>query len=95
MMGPIVLRGLPYCALGVLLGIAYFAALGWNVRLYVGAGSGWSALLVHLLRLLVAGAAFTLCARQGAFPLLSSMAGFQMMRTAAVNQQSRALERNP
>ena len=54
----------------------------------------WSALLAHLMRLVVIGAAFTLCARQGALPLLSSLAGFQIVRTVAVNQQRRALERN-
>jgi F1F0 ATPase subunit 2 len=89
MMDLIFLRVLLYCALGTLLGISHFSALGLNVRLYVGHGAPWSALLVHLLRLLAVGAALTLCARQGAFPLLSSVVGFQMMRTAAVNQQRR------
>ena len=50
-------------------------------------------MLVHLARLLVMVAVFTLCARRGASSLLSSVAGFQMMRVAAVNQQIRALER--
>jgi hypothetical protein len=76
-----------------LIAVAYLLALGWNVRVYVDNGFGWSAVLIHTLRLLAIGAAFTLCARQGAVALLSSVAGFQMMRTAAVNQQRRALER--
>lgn len=88
-----VLRVLPYTVLGALLGFAYFAALGWNVRLYAGQGAVWSALLVHLLRLCAIGGAFTLCARQGALPLLSSVVGFQVARTAAVSQKGRALER--
>jgi F1F0 ATPase subunit 2 len=87
-------RVLPYSVLGALLAVAYFSALGWNVRLYVDCGSGWIAVLIHSLRLLATGAAFTLCAHQGALPLLSSVVGFQMMRTAAVSQQRRALERN-
>ena len=69
----ILVRVLPYSVLGALLGVAYFSALGWNVRLYVDYGAGWSAMFVHLMRLLVIGAAFTLCARQGALPLLSSL----------------------
>lgn len=89
----ILVRDLPYGVLGALLAVVYFSALGWNVHLYVDNGAGWSALLVHLARLLAIGAAFTLCARQGALPLLSSVVGFQLMRTAAVNQQRRALER--
>jgi F1F0 ATPase subunit 2 len=88
-----VLRVLPYFALGALIGVAYFSALGWNVRLYTGAGPGWSALLVHLMRLLALGAALTLCARQGASALLSSVVGFELMRKVAINQQRRALER--
>ncbi len=89
----ILVRVLPYAALGALLAVAYFSALGWNVRLYVDYGAGWSALLVHIMRLLLIGAAFTLCARLGAFPLLSSVVGFQMMRMAAVNRERRVLER--
>ena len=53
------------------------------------------ALLVHLLRLLLIGAAFTLCARQGASALLSSVAGFQIMRTVAIAQKVSALESKP
>jgi F1F0 ATPase subunit 2 len=93
MIDVILARVLPYSALGALLAVAYFSALGWNVRFYVDYGAGWSAVLIHSMRLLTIGAAFTFCARRGALPLLSSVAGFQLMRTAAVNQQRRALER--
>jgi F1F0 ATPase subunit 2 len=95
MIGVVVLRIVPYAALGALVGAAYFAALGWNVRLYAGHGAGWKALLLHLSRLGVAVAAFTLCARQGAGPLLASFAGFLAMRTISVNHYSLAVERNP
>ena len=95
MIGVVVLRIVPYAALGALVGAAYFAALGWNVRLYAGHGPGWKALLLHLSRLAVAVAAFTLCARQGAGPLLASFAGFLAMRTISINHYSLALERNP
>lgn len=94
MNGPILMRALPYSMFGALIGAAYVGSLGWNVRLYADRGAAWSALLAHLMRLVMIGAAFTLCARQGALPLLSSLAGFQIVRTGAVNQQRRALERN-
>ena len=87
----IFLRVLPYCALGALLGVAYFSALALNVRLYMGSGPGWSATLLHLARMLVIAAVFTLCARRGAPSLLSSMVGFELMRKVAVNQQRLAL----
>jgi hypothetical protein len=86
-------RVLPYGVLGALVAVAYLSALAWNVSVYVDYEFGWSAVLIHSLRLLAIGAAFTLCARQGALPLLSSVVGFQIVRTAAVNQQRRALER--
>jgi F1F0 ATPase subunit 2 len=94
MNGPILMRALPCGLFGALAGAAYVASLDWNVRLYADRGAAWSALVAHLIRLVVIGAAFTLCAHQGALPLLSSLAGFQIVRTAAVNQQRRTLERN-
>ncbi len=80
-----------YGALGVLLGAAYFSALGWNVRLYTDEGAGWKALLLHLVRLLAAIAIFTICARQGATPLLSAFAGFLAARTVAVHRNRTAV----
>jgi F1F0 ATPase subunit 2 len=88
----ILMRALPYGLLGAVIGIAYIGALGWNVRLYLGHGIGWGGLLVHTLRLLIVAAAFTICARQGALPLLSSLVGFLVTRTWAVNQKRRMLE---
>jgi len=91
----VVLRIVHYAALGASVGAVYFAALGWNVRLYARHGAGWKALLLHLSRLATAVAAFTLCARQGATPLLASFAGFLAIRTISVNHYRLALERNP
>ena len=79
-----VLRIASYGAVGGLIGAAYFAALAWNVRLYTGHGIVWNALLLHLARLGVAVAAFALCARQGAPPMLASFAGFLAIRTVAM-----------
>jgi len=91
----IVLRIVPYAILGALIGAAYFAALGWNVRLYVDNGAGWKSLLLHLSRLAAAVAAFTFCARQGAAPLLASFAGFLALRTISINRYRLAFEKNP
>ncbi|MGA7871698.1 MAG: ATP synthase subunit I [Candidatus Binatus sp.] len=91
----VALRIVPYAAVGALIGAAYFAALGWNVQLYAENGAGWNALLLHLARVVVAVAAFTLCARQGAAPLLASFGGFLIIRTISVNRYRLALERQP
>jgi F1F0 ATPase subunit 2 len=95
MIGVVVVRTAAYGALGALIGMAYFAALAWNVRLYIGHGAGRNALLLHLLRLAIAVAAFTVCARQGAAPILASFAGFMAIRAISVNHYRLALQRNP
>ncbi len=95
MIQAIIWRSAPYAVLGALIGAAYFAALGWNVRLYAGHESGWNSLLLHVSRLAVAVAAFTLCARQGGAPLLASFAGFLAIRTISINHYRLTLERNP
>lgn len=84
MIGIVVLRMAAYAALGMLIGMAHFGVLAWNVRLYARGGAGWDALLMHLLRLAIAVAAFTLCARQGAAALLACFAGFQAIRALSV-----------
>ena len=94
MISVVVLRIVPYAALGALIGAAYFTALGWNVRLYAAHGAGWKALLLHLSRLALAVMAFTLSARQGAAPLLAGFAGFLAMRTISVTHYGLVIERN-
>lgn len=83
-----------FAAVGALLGAAYFIALGWNVQLYTG-GSGKKALLLHLLRIFGAVALFTLCARAGAAPLLSSFVAFLIARMVVLNRNRSALESHP
>jgi F1F0 ATPase subunit 2 len=98
MTGALGLRIVPYAALGSLIGAGYFAALAWNVRLYVGGADGVQAVLIHLLRLAAAIAAFTLCARQGAAPMIASLLGFLAIRTISINRYGRnglAAERIP
>jgi len=95
MTDPAILRVLLYGVLGALVGIAFFSALDWNVLLYVAGGADWKAPLVHVTRLLMAAAIFTLAARQGALPLLSTLAGFQVIRIVAVNRHRTAVGKNP
>ncbi len=71
---------------GIALGGAYLAALRFNVRLYCNGVSLWKTLLVHLLRIVAVGAAFTACARHGVLPLLSGFGGFVTMRTASLRR---------
>jgi len=88
MMGLMAVQITAFATLGALLGFVYLAALGLNVRLYLEAGAGWLALLVHTTRLLATCVALALCARQGALALLSSVAGFQIVKTIAINQRT-------
>ncbi len=93
MTGSIALQLVVFVTMGALLGFAYLAALGLNVRLYRGAA--WLALLAHAMRVLGIVAAFTLCAHRGALALISSFAGFHLMRTVALNRQTLAPVRKP
>ncbi len=94
MMDLLVLRILPFAALGAFLAVAYLSALGLNVRLYLDHTPGWVPALFHLTRLLTVAATLALCARAGAFALLSSVIGFQLTRTVGINQRSQALEKD-
>ena len=95
MIGVVVVRMAAYGAFGALIGMAYFAALAWNVRLYIGHAAGRNALLLHLLRLAIAVAAFTLCARQGAAPMIASFTGFLAIRTITIIRYGLAPQRIP
>jgi hypothetical protein len=69
----------PFVLLGTLLGALHFALLRYNVGAYVG-GAGLRAVGLHLARIALVGAAFTLTARVGALPLLATLAGFVLAR---------------
>ena len=77
------LQLLTFLALGTVLGAAYLSALAWNVHLYC-AGSTALALVLHVLRFLGTAAILVALARSGAAPLLSSFAGFQLIRIFAL-----------
>ena len=66
--------------LGLLLGLAYFAALRRTIALF-SVGRGWqTVLLLSLARVSLAVAAFFLVAQLGATPLISAAAGFLIAR---------------
>jgi F1F0 ATPase subunit 2 len=69
--------------LGVLLGMAYFPALEWNVGFYC-ANRIPLALSIHMIRFLGVAVAFFALARTGAASLLCASVGFQFMRIIAV-----------
>jgi F1F0 ATPase subunit 2 len=85
----------PYAGLGALLAAGYLSALDWNVRLYAAAGAQWRPLLLHLARLLVVAAAFTMCARQGARQLVSCFVAFLVVRVAVVRRYTLAIGKAP
>jgi F1F0 ATPase subunit 2 len=67
---------------GVALGLAYFAALRWNVTLYLSPGSTRKAIALHLARLAGIGVGLYLAARGGAGPLLAATLGVLVARVA-------------
>jgi hypothetical protein len=76
-----------YGMLGSALSVSFIAALRLNVHLYSDGACVWKPLLVHLLRLVGIGSAFTVFARHGALPLLSGFGGFVVMRTVSLRQR--------
>jgi len=88
MMAPIGLRLTAFFTFGAILGYAYLAALALNVRLYLASEAGWTSLAAHVVRVLAIIAAFTLCAHRGAPALISSVAGFYVMRIVTISRQA-------
>jgi F1F0 ATPase subunit 2 len=91
MSASILFNVIAYGTLGIALGAAFFAALRLNVRLYCDGASVWKTLLVHLLRIVSTGSAFTFLARHGALPLMSAFGGFVVMRAVSLRQQDHLL----
>ncbi len=78
-MSPLV-QALLFGFAGLALGAVFFAALLWNVRAYVRGGIGLVPILVHVARLVLAGAVFWWVAHHGALALLSCAVGFVLAR---------------
>jgi F1F0 ATPase subunit 2 len=75
----LLLHALLGLAAGMALGLAHFASLAWNTRLYVKGGAA-RALTVQLLRLALLALAFAWLARSGALPLLAGALGLLLAR---------------
>jgi F1F0 ATPase subunit 2 len=89
------LKPLLFLVLGAALGIAFFGALAWNVRLYCGNSGTRLAPLIHAMRLLGVAAVFVAIAELGAASLLSALAGFQLARIFAIRAKGLAFETVP
>jgi F1F0 ATPase subunit 2 len=89
------LKPLLFLVLGAALGMAFFGALAWNVRLYCGHSGTRLTPLIHAMRLLGMAAAFAGIAEVGAAPLLSALAGFQLARLFAVRAKGLGFETAP
>jgi F1F0 ATPase subunit 2 len=89
------LKPLLFLVLGAALGMAFFGALAWNVRLYCGNSGTRLAPLIHAIRLLGMAAVFVGIAELGAAPLLSALAGFHLARVFAIRAKGLAFETVP
>lgn len=69
---------------GILLGIAYFNAVWWNVRLFVRGGSPAAAVALTFGRFLVLGGLLALASLEGASPLLAAAGGVLLGRALAM-----------
>lgn len=75
-----------WAAAGLLCGTGYVAGLRANVRAYLGGGPPLRTAALHLLRLVLVGAAFTAAAAMaGLAGLLGLLAGFLVARTAMLH----------
>ncbi len=74
-----------WLAVGTLIGVFYFLALRWNVRIFVAGRSLPLALATQLVRFAVVAGGLAIISKQfGALPLLLAAAGIVLTRTAIV-----------
>jgi F1F0 ATPase subunit 2 len=79
----LVLAIVSYAVVGLAAGLAYFAALRVNVRLYVDGSARWRPMILHGVRIAAAVALFWVLATRGAAPLVAGLAGFVTARFIA------------
>ncbi|MCK5443997.1 MAG: ATP synthase subunit I [Rhodospirillaceae bacterium] len=70
----------PFLVAGLAVGIAFFAALEINARLYLTPTMHVRAVALHLARMAGAGAGFTAFAAYGGLALLAGLLGFLSAR---------------
>ncbi len=81
----VVLKLAAFAGAGVVLGLAHFAALRANVRLYVAPGPIWLAIGLNLLRLALTGGGFAATVVFGsATAALAALAGFLLARALLI-----------
>ena len=85
MSGAAAIEFLAFGSAGLVLGLAHFAALRANVRLYAAGGSLWQPVALNLARLTATAGAFLAAAVfGGALPTLAGLGGFLLARAVAV-----------
>ena len=72
-----------YTVVGMAAGLAYFAVLRINLRLYLDGNARWRPLILHGIRTVAAAVLFWVLATRGAAPLLAGLAGFVTARFVA------------
>ena len=75
---------LSYAVVGFAMGLAYFAVLRINVRLYLDGTVRWQPLILHGVRIATAVALFWVLATQGAASMLAGLTGFVTARFVAL-----------
>ncbi len=78
-----------YAVLGFVAGMAHFASLSGNARLWVE-GQRWQALSLQAVRLAVAVGLFVVVANAGVWPLALATVGFLLAQGAVVAWRRRA-----
>jgi N-ATPase, AtpR subunit len=81
-------RTVIFAGLGLALGIAFFAALRLNVRLYLARCRPMPAILLHMTRLGGLAAALVLAAQHGAAAILGTLAGLLLARSVSLRGPS-------
>ncbi len=77
-----------YLCAGVVIGAAFFTALAVNARLYTDQRP-IAAVALHASRMAFVVAAFAAIATRGAIPLLSTLAGFTLVRVVVLRRATR------
>ena len=84
----LLLTVLSYAVVGLAAGLAYFAVLRINIRLYLDGTARWQPLILHGVRIAAAIALFWVLATRGAAPMLAGLAGFVTARFVALKSKA-------
>lgn len=73
-----------FAALGATMGVLHLHLLRLNTRLYLGDGSWWKPVALHLARMAAVIAGFAATAPGGAAAVLATFGGFLLARTVLI-----------